>query len=65
MDISMKVYEMMRLRTLTIYELADKSGISANTIYNILGNKIPNITLPTIKKLAKALGCTPGWLLKE
>lgn len=56
---------MMTLRTLTIEELSNKSGISKNHIYCLLNGKNKFTTMSCIKKLSAALGCTPAWLLRD
>ena len=55
---------MLWLRDMTIADLAKSSGISTQHIYRIFN--IPTaLSVPTLKKFAKALGCTPGWLTRE
>ena len=52
---------------LTLHQLAEKSGVNYQKIWQIEHGKIKpeNITLRTAQKLATALGCTPEDLLNE
>ena len=43
--------------------LAGKAGVSVNTISRILNGG--SATVPTVRKLAEALGCNPEELLQE
>ena len=65
MSFASNMYDMMVLRSLTIGELSDKSGMSRNQIYRLLGSKDRNLSLKGVKKLSAALGCTPAWLLRD
>ena len=63
-SIQKNLLEMLWLRDMTIADLAKSSGISTQHIYRIFN--IPTaLSVPTLKKFAKALGCTPGWLTRE
>lgn len=65
MSFAERLYDMMRLRRVTTLELSKGSGISRNTIYEMLKGKHPCQSMRALKAIAKELGCTPGWLLKK
>ena len=46
---------------MTQTELADKAGLSRTVIYGVMKGRKP--TLPTLGKIAKALGVKPSELL--
>jgi len=50
-------------RGLTQDELAELSGVPVVTISRIENNRYGTPRPPTVRKLATALGVTPGWLL--
>ena len=56
--------QMLELRGLTISEVSRLSGMERPCIYSILKPQRKNICISSIKKLASALGCTPGWLTR-
>lgn len=59
-----RLLRLRRVQALSQYELAERSGISKNTILRIENdhlNRHPNMA--TVRKLAKALAVDPGWLL--
>lgn len=66
MSVSSRTRGMMRLRGLTIGELAKATGLSIGSIrYVIYYRKRIGASLSFIRKIARALGCTPGWLLQD
>lgn len=65
MDFAQNVKDMMKLREMTITDLAIKANLSRQTIYRYLRLNRVDFKMKTIKQIAKALGCTTGWLLRE
>lgn len=61
-----KIHRMRVLQGLTLRDLAEKSGISANTINSIeRRGKSPRFHPPTLKALADALGVETVELIGE
>lgn len=58
------VLKMMSLRNMTISDLSRESHLSRNQIYSIFKKPV-NCYMDTLKSLANALGCTPGWLRRR
>lgn len=65
MGFAENLYDMMKLRCITTVELARGSGISRNAVYQMIKGKHRCTNLAVTKRLAKELGCTPGWLLRK
>lgn len=58
-------YERRSGETLSYPELAERAGLSANTVKKISNTKQRyNATLDTVERLCKALGVTPAELLE-
>ncbi len=58
-----KLKSLREQQVLSIQELADRAGVSKNTVWNLEHRK--NRAYPrTIRKLATALGVEPGELVK-
>ena len=53
------------MREMTMYELAQRSGLYYNTIYRIVNNNPTSISLPVLNRLCNALNCMPGELFRE
>ena len=51
--------KIMNNQNITDHELSEKSGIHFNTIRLIRTGVFEKSTFSTLRKLAKALGCTP------
>ena len=51
--------KIMNNQNITDYELSDKSGVHFNTIRLIRTGGFKNPRFKTLRKLAKALNCTP------
>ncbi len=56
---------MMYLRTMTVSELSRQANVSRTYIYGIISGKPAQLNMKCLKRLAKALGCTPAWLLRK
>ena len=56
-----KLVNLMADKGMTQAELADKAGLSRTAIYSVMKGRKP--TLPTLGKIAKALGVKPSELL--
>ncbi len=52
------LWQTMKQKNITTYTLIDKYGINARTVYNLKHNK--GITVDTLEKICKILGCTPN-----
>lgn len=53
------IQEIMNKQNITDQELYEKSGVHFNTIRLIRTGVFKKSTFSTLRKLAKALGCTP------
>ena len=53
-----KLQKIMDKKNITDHELSEKSGVHFNTIRLIRTGVFKKSTFPTLRKLAKALGCT-------
>ena len=53
-----KLQTIMENQKLTDHELHEKSGVHFNTIRLIRTGEFKNLRFKTLRKLAKALGCT-------
>lgn len=51
--------KIMDKKNITDQELSEKSGVHINTIRLIRTGEFKNPRFKTLRKLAKALGCTP------
>lgn len=51
--------KIMNNQNITDHELSEKSGVHFNTIRLIRTGVFKKSTFSTLRKLAKALGCTP------
>lgn len=51
--------ELLRERGMTIKSLAQKSGISVNTLYSITKRDSDNVDPVILKRISDALGCLP------
>lgn len=56
-----KLVDLLADKGLTQVELAKKAGISRTAVYGVMKGRNP--TLPTLGKIAKALGVKPSELL--
>ena len=57
-----KLVNLMADRGLTQADLAEKAGISRTAVYGVMKGRRP--TLPTLGKIARALGVKPSELLE-
>lgn len=60
-----RLYRMMRLRTMTVSELSRQADVSRTYINKLLKGTNGEPNLKCLKRVAKALKCTPAWLLEE
>ena len=66
MSVSSRIQDMMELRGLTIKDIAKATNLSVSAVkYAVFYKDRTGCYLHFVKKLAKALGCTPGWLLQD
>ena len=54
-----KLQTIMNNKNITDHELSEKSGVHFNTIRLIRSGVFKNPRFKTLRKLAKAMGCTP------
>ena len=61
-----RIYDMLRLRNMTIDELAIDTGLTKGSIRTAMkqtGRVRADVRF--IRKIANSLGCTVGWLLQD
>lgn len=63
----MTIHEMMASKQMTMYKLAQLSGLPKTTVLDICSGKsdLAGCTAKTVWKLSKALGCTMEDLMEE
>lgn len=59
-----RVYEMLELRMMTLQDLAKECGLTKENIHYILKHT-ERYRMSSLRRIAKALGCTVGWLLRD
>lgn len=63
MSIAEKIKSLRVELGLSVYELADRSGVSAQSIYRYENGEVEKLTLANVEKLASALHCDPADLI--
>lgn len=58
-----RVRQAREVRKMSQRELSDASGLHKSHIPLIEGGERPNISVPTVEALAKALNVSVGWLV--
>ncbi len=61
--IMLRIEELRAARNWSQAELARRSGVPQATVSRIEARKTAGISFDTLEKLAKALGCDPGYLI--
>ncbi len=61
--LSLRIREVRQVKGWTQAELARRAGIRRATVNRIENARVKAIDLEVLKKLAKALGCDPGYLI--
>ena len=61
--ITLRVKELREAKGWSQAELADKAGIRRATVSAIESNQTTGIDFETLERMAKALGCDPGYLI--
>ena len=61
--ISVRIEELRQVKGWSQAELARRSGVSQSTISRLEAGTTPSIDLNNLERLAKALGCDPGYLI--
>ena len=61
--IMLRIEELRASRNWSQAELARRSGVPQATISRIEARKTAGVSFETLEKLAKALGCDPGYLI--
>ncbi len=63
--INIKIDKVLNEKDKSIYWLADKTGLSYTTVYNLVNNKTLSIHFETLEKVMKALEITDFNLILE
>ena len=63
MGIEVRIKELRELNRWSQAELARQSGVAQSTISRIEAGDTVGVSLGVLEKLAKALGCDPGYLI--
>ena len=61
--ISLRIRELREIKAWSQAELARQSGVSQSTVSRLEAGTTPSIEFANLEKLAKALGCDPGYLI--
>jgi transcriptional regulator with XRE-family HTH domain len=61
--LSIRIRELRDLKSWSQAELARRSKVPQSTISRIEAGATPSVNLDNLEKLAKALGCDPGYLI--
>ena len=61
--IMLRVKELREAKGWSQAELADKAGIRRATVSAIESNQKTGVDFETLERMAKALGCDPGYLI--
>ena len=61
--LSLRIREIRQVKGWTQTELARRAGIRRATVNRIENARVKAIDLEVLEKLAKALGCDPGYLI--
>ncbi len=61
--LSLRIREVRQVKGWTQAELARRAGIRRATVNRIENARVKAIDLEVLEKLAKALGCDPGYLI--
>ena len=61
--LSLRIREVREIKGWTQTELARRAGIRRATVNRIENARVKAIDLEVLEKLAKALGCDPGYLI--
>jgi transcriptional regulator with XRE-family HTH domain len=62
-DIAPRVMQAWQASGLTKAQLADKAGMRWAQVQKVLTGKRPQVSADTVRRLARALGCTTDYLL--
>lgn len=63
--ITLRLKAILKEKGKTLYWLAKESGVSPQTVYALgKGHPLKRLDMEVLEKLARALGCEPGDLLK-
>ncbi len=61
--ISVRLRELREVKGWSQAELARRSGVNQAVISRLESSETQSIKFPNLEKLAKALGCDPGYLI--
>lgn len=61
--IVLRIKQLRKAQDLTQGELAERAGIRRATVNRLENARVKSIDLEVLEKLAKALGCDPGYLI--
>lgn len=61
----MNLKKVMKARKITVPELAERTGLSRNTIFCYLGGRVKTPSIKNLRLMARALDCSVGYLIDE
>lgn len=61
--LSLRIRELREANHWSQAELARRSSVAQSMISRLEAGKLQSVHLPTLERLAKALGCDPGYLI--
>lgn len=64
MAITVHLDELMRMKKITVTDLAKKVGISRVNMSNLKAGKVKAIRFSTLEAICKELGCQPGDIIR-
>lgn len=64
MAITVHLDELMRMKKITVTDLAKRVGISRVNMSNLKAGKVKAIRFSTLEAICKELGCQPGDIIR-
>ena len=61
--LTLRIQELRKVNKWSQAELARRSGVNQGVISRLESGETQSITLPNLEKIAKVLGCDPGYLI--
>jgi len=61
--IKVNLKQLLKDKDITLFKLAEETGVSYNTLHRIKDNKVQGITFDVLEKICKYFKCTPNDLL--
>jgi transcriptional regulator with XRE-family HTH domain len=63
--LSVRLRELREVKGWSQAELARRADVAQSMISRLEAGRLQSVHLPTLEKLARALGCSPGYLITE